>query len=219
MSDSGNPKSGFSLSRWSRRKLEAARAVEKPVAPAADVVANIGAPVPATNVPGTQDAPGQPSPPVLPAIDSLRFESDFSAFLRPEVDESLRRQALRKLFSDPRFNVMDGLDVYIDDYGKPDPIEPELVRQLVQSRYLFDPPRTRINEQGEVEEVPRETQPGVPAHPAGEADADSASTDPVSSLTASAAPGPAVGTPATAPPGESPDAAALPIPLSTNEPT
>ena len=29
---------------------------------------------------------------------------------------------MKKLFSDPHFNVMDGLDTYIDDYGKPDPI-------------------------------------------------------------------------------------------------
>jgi hypothetical protein len=29
---------------------------------------------------------------------------------------------MRKLFSDPRFNVMDGLDIYIDDYSKPDPM-------------------------------------------------------------------------------------------------
>jgi hypothetical protein len=90
----------------------------------------------------------------LPAVESLSFESDFSLFLQPKVDETLRRQALKKLFSDPRFNVMDGLDVYIDDYGKPDPIAPELVRQLVQGRYLFDPPQTRVNAQGMVEDVP-----------------------------------------------------------------
>jgi hypothetical protein len=31
---------------------------------------------------------------------------------------------------DPRFNVMDGLDVYIDDYSKPDPIPEEWLGQL-----------------------------------------------------------------------------------------
>jgi len=39
-----------------------------------------------------------------------------------EVDPELRRKALKTLFQDPRFNVMDGLDVYIDDYSKPDPL-------------------------------------------------------------------------------------------------
>ena len=51
---------------------------------------------------------------------------------------------------------MDGLDVYIDDYSKPDPIDPDIVRQMVQGRYIFDPPPTRINAQGHVEDVPAE---------------------------------------------------------------
>ena len=40
----------------------------------------------------------------------------------PGVDASVKNAALKKLFADPHFNVMDGLDTYIDDYGKPDPI-------------------------------------------------------------------------------------------------
>ena len=51
---------------------------------------------------------------------------------------------------------MDGLDVYIDDYSKPDPIDPDIVKQMVQGRYIFDPPTTRVNERGEVEDVPPE---------------------------------------------------------------
>ena len=61
--------------------------------------------------------------------------------MRPEVDESLKRAALKKLFADPHFNVMDGLDVYIDDYSKPDPIPPDMLARLIQNRALFDPPR------------------------------------------------------------------------------
>jgi len=73
----------------------------------------------------------------------------------------LRRRALRTLFRDPRFNVMDGLDVYIDDYSKFEVLDPEIVKQLVQSRYIFAPPPTRVNAEGIVEDVP----------PAGEAPA------------------------------------------------
>ena len=51
---------------------------------------------------------------------------------------------------------MDGLDVYIGDYSQPDPIEPDVVRQMVQGRYIFDPPQTRVNAQGFVEDVPPE---------------------------------------------------------------
>jgi hypothetical protein len=31
---------------------------------------------------------------------------------------------------------MDGLDVYIDDYGKPDPLPAEMLRRMVQSQAL-----------------------------------------------------------------------------------
>ena len=91
-----------------------------------------------------------------PPVETLTFDADFTAFMQPGVDPSLKHAALKRLFSDPRFNVMDGLDVYIDDYTKPDPIDAETVRGLVQARYLFDPPKTRVNERGEVEEVPPE---------------------------------------------------------------
>ena len=98
----------------------------------------------------------EPPHPALPPVDSLSFDSDFTPFLQPKVDESLKRQALRKLFADPRFNVMDGLDVYIDDYSKFEPITPELVAQLNHAKFLFDPPKTRVNEHGHVEDVPDE---------------------------------------------------------------
>ena len=91
---------------------------------------------------------------VLPPIDSLTRDSDFTPFMRPDVAPELRSAALRKLFADPHFNVMDGLDVYIDDYSKPDPIAPDIVKTLNHARYIFAPPQTRVNAQGVVEEVP-----------------------------------------------------------------
>jgi hypothetical protein len=72
--------------------------------------------------------------PVLPALESLNFESDFKAFMHSKVEESVKRAALKKLFSDPRFNVMDGLDTYIDDYTKADPISEELLARLDHAR-------------------------------------------------------------------------------------
>lgn len=106
---------GF-LHRWSRRKHEAARAPEAPPpAPPEPVPVVATAPVPEAAPP-----PAEPAP--LPPVESLTIESDFTPFLSQKVDETVKRAALRKLFSDPRFNVMDGLDVYIDDYSKPDPV-------------------------------------------------------------------------------------------------
>jgi hypothetical protein len=187
MSDTDNPGTHFSLGRWSRRKLAAARTQEPPATSVMPAVAAGASPAPGTTQDGNAAAP-HPAP-ELPAIDSLTFESDFAAFLQPRVDESLRRQALKKLFSDPRFNVMDGLDVYIDDYGKADPIDPEVVRQLVQARYLFDPPQTRVNEHGMVEDIPADAE----VADAADADAD---------------PGASTGAPSSPPAAPQPDAGA-----------
>ncbi|MEO5701213.1 MAG: DUF3306 domain-containing protein [Casimicrobiaceae bacterium] len=155
----------FSLKRWSTRKLKAGRAAGGE-APAAPPPVQAVAPVPdalrAATPQHARAADAQPDPPTaLPPLESLTFESDFSAFLKPDVGELLRRQALRKLFSDPHFNVMDRLDVYIDDYSIASPLEPELVKELLHARLTLDPPRTRINAAGHVEEVPPETAEAV----------------------------------------------------------
>ena len=148
------------VARWSRRKLAAAREsaavreappAEAPVVPAGGV-ANGDAPVPAVadgcgGVPRDAAAASE-----LPPVDSLTFDSDFTGFLRPGVDPGTRQAALRKLLRDPRFNAMDGLDVYIDDYTKPAPLDPALARRLADA--LFTP--TRVNEQGHAEDVPPE---------------------------------------------------------------
>ena len=75
----------------------------------------------------------------------------------------MKREALKKLFQDPRFNVMDRLDVYIDDYSLPDPISPEVVRQLLHMQSFFSPPKTRVNAQGFVEDVPADEAVAPPA--------------------------------------------------------
>ena len=120
------------LSRWSRVKREAVAEAQKPV-PAAPAV-------------------GVPEKP-LPPVEQLKFESDFTAFMQSKVvDEGVKRAALKKLFADPRFNVMDGLDTYIDDYSIEDPISPELLERLQHAkRTLFgpEPEKTVADSEGE----------------------------------------------------------------------
>ena len=86
-------------------------------------------------------APGA-TPAALPAIESLTPESDFAPFMQPNVDGGVRRAALKTLFADPRFNVMDGLDVYIDDYSKPDPLPEGWLEKMEQVAHLghYQPP-------------------------------------------------------------------------------
>ena len=217
MAGDANDESRFSLRRWSQRKLATQRGAgaeeiarvdaNAPTPPAPVSPAKTGERAPmagATPAPGdgtaaivgampsssaSVAAPGAEPP--LPPVESLTFESDFSLFMRPGVDESVRRAALRKLLRDSRFNVMDGLDVYIDDYSKPSPIEPEVVRSLMQARYIFSPPKTRVTAEGCVEDVPDETT------------AADASTERLSSHEAREA------SPPVAPPGEA-SAASLP---------
>jgi hypothetical protein len=56
--------------------------------------------------------------------------------MKPDVDPAVQQAAMKKMFSDPHFNVMDGLDIYIDDYSKPDPIPLEMLKKLNQSELL-----------------------------------------------------------------------------------
>ena len=65
-----------------------------------------------------------------------RFAPDFSAFMKPNVDPAVQHAAMKKLFSDPHFNIMDRLDIYIDDYSIPDPIPMEMLKRMVQSESL-----------------------------------------------------------------------------------
>ncbi len=77
----------------------------------------------------------QPKPP-LPTIESLTNESDFTPFMAPDVSPDMRNQAMKKLFTDPHYNIMDGLDTYIDDYGKPDPLPEGWLEMMNQSKTL-----------------------------------------------------------------------------------
>jgi hypothetical protein len=152
---------GF-LSRWARRKAQVrdGRAGSVPAEPGPNPP-GAGADLPTTGrapaspvdaapaavenaAPAVVEAPArsQPATPAaapLPTMDDVALltrESDFSAFVRPGVDSGVKNAALKKLFSDPRYNVMDGLDTYIDDYGKPDPIPPAMLRRMTQSAML-----------------------------------------------------------------------------------
>lgn len=73
-------------------------------------------------------------------LANLGPDSDFGQFLRAEISEAVRRKAMKTLFADPRFNVMDGLDTYIDDYSVSEPIPEAMLASLNQARCLFDEP-------------------------------------------------------------------------------
>lgn len=74
--------------------------------------------------------------PTLEDVLKLTKDSDFSAYVKPGIDPNVQQAAMQKLFSDPRYNIMDGLDIYIDDYSQPDPIPLDMLKKLNQSKML-----------------------------------------------------------------------------------
>jgi Protein of unknown function (DUF3306) len=139
------------LSRWSRRKREAKvdtvpEEVEVPSTAATPVA------IPADS---------KPAPEPLPPIESLTSESDFTPFMKVEVDPALKRQAFKKLIEDPQFNVMDGLDVYIDDYSKPDPLPEGWLEKMNQLKHLGIFKEPAEGARGEVEASTEPSQKAI----------------------------------------------------------
>ena len=149
MADSDG-KDGNFLGRWSQRKVQArhgalpadaATNLTKPTElarPAAGFAqAPVGQPLATTGAGLQFTTPAQPPPPTLEDVAKLTADSDYSAFAARTVDSKVRNAAMRKLFAgDPHFNLMDGLDVYIDDYSVGEPIPQSMLRQMVQARSL-----------------------------------------------------------------------------------
>ena len=131
---------GF-LGRWSQRKRDAQAGRLDGDAPRNDmrpVVASPTEPLPLTE--SVESTPSQYSPerepPTLADTVQLTPDSDFQPFMAKDVASEVRNAAMKKLFTDPHFNVMDRMDVYIDDYGQPDPIPQAMLRQMVSAKFL-----------------------------------------------------------------------------------
>jgi Protein of unknown function (DUF3306) len=137
------------LSRWSRRKLEEARAPDP-------------APPPAR--------PAETAPPELPPIDQLSFDSNYKDFLHPKVDETLRRQALKKLFASAHFQTPDMMDDFNEDYTKLlEPLAPGIAEKLAHAK------RTLLR--GEPEAPQAQPAQGAAVAPAAAAAPEGATTD------------------------------------------
>ena len=121
------------LRRWSRLKHEnaAEKPAEKPV----------------------EKKEAEAPPAALPPVDKLTPESDFSPFMQPKVEDSLRRAALKKLFNDPHFNIPDPFEAYSGDFTGGEPIPPEMMATLNQAKtLLFDKQHEVKKEEKGIEE-------------------------------------------------------------------
>jgi hypothetical protein len=79
----------------------------------------------------------------------------------------LRRAALKKLFHEPHFNVMDGLDTYIDDYSVSDPIPEAMLKTMRQAQDIIVAGNERREEAAKHEEAERQRLAAAGAEEAG----------------------------------------------------
>lgn len=99
----------------------------------------------ASQIPQTGQSPDRqvredvPPLPTMEDVARLTHDSDYSPFMAKGVDEAVKRSAMKKLFSDPHFNIMDGLDVYIEDFTKCEPITPAMLASLEHAKELLNP--------------------------------------------------------------------------------
>ncbi len=139
---------GF-LGRWARRKndalqgkpLEEPAATVKPppVSPASSKVAGALPAATEDHSPKTPSVDAEVAPQRQLSLDDARLltkDSDFKPFMASNVGPEIRNAAMKKLFADPHFNVMDGLDIYIDDYSISEPIPESMLRQMASAKFL-----------------------------------------------------------------------------------
>jgi len=118
---------GF-LQRWARRK---ATGVSRSASPESD----------ARQRAERNDAPAgdRPDVPTLADVARLSSDADYSAFVAHGMDSQVRRAAMKKLFSDPHFNVVDGLDIYMGDYTRSAPIPAVMLAALRHTQSMLEP--------------------------------------------------------------------------------
>lgn len=140
---------GF-VNRWSRRKLRARAGV----ADDQDAVLQADA-VPVTEEPefpaAESQAPDQLTDAEMPPLATLNEDSDYSDFFSPRVSAKLRRQALRKLFLSPKFNVRDRLDSEGGDFTKFQPLGDTITADMRHQLERAEQALKRYAEQGGAE--------------------------------------------------------------------
>ncbi len=156
------------VSRWSRRKIEARKTIEKPAepkppsepAPAAPAVSNAGS------------VAAPPTPSELPPLESLKgLASEYTEFLKPGVDENLRRSALKKLFADPHFENFERVEAYCEDFTQGEPIPLAMLKTLEHAKGLLFDDEEKKDAQSAAEKPAAEPPPEADKEPEAQGEA------------------------------------------------
>lgn len=142
---------GF-LGRWARRKLEvkqeelarqSRQQIESPVVEktVSEPHSLEGQPAAAASL--VQEASPQAPPVVLPTeadLDAVVQGGEIRNFMNPQVSGDLRNKAFKALFSQPQFNQMDFMDVYVDDYSVSTPLTAAMIDMMALGKQLLSRP-------------------------------------------------------------------------------
>jgi hypothetical protein len=99
-------------------------------------VSSKAAPLVTTQQDAADNKPEPVKLPTLADVEQLTPQSDFSSFMSQGVSPEVRNAAMKKLFTDPHYNVKDGLDIYIGDYNTPDPMPAGMLAKMVGAQFL-----------------------------------------------------------------------------------
>ncbi len=83
----------------------------------------------------------------LPDPSQIEQGGSFADFMQPGVDPSVRKQALKSLWSQPQYNQLDGLTDYHYDYSKQQSLDSETAAELTKK--LFRHSKQRVEEASE----------------------------------------------------------------------
>ena len=109
------------------------------IEPGAELPAAVPAAVPTDVAPAEPVESAAPAAPTMADVASLTEDSDYAPFVARGVDQAVQRSAMKKLFSDPHYNIMDGLDIYIGDYNTFEPIPEAMLAMLEHAKGVLDP--------------------------------------------------------------------------------
>lgn len=126
------------LARWARKKAEAQSGSGEVVDPLLDPSDK-----PAQEVTQLENPPRIVEDALIPTeadLDAVEKTGDVSAFLVDQVPQALKNQAFKALFKNPKFNHVDMMDVYMDDYNNFVPLTTELRDKMSQIKQLLSRP-------------------------------------------------------------------------------
>src|SRR5258708_4835444 len=150
-----------------RRQIEALK--DKPAEPTISA-----APADAAAAP-----PGVPAPRELPSLESLKgLASEYTEFLKPGVDEHLRRSALKKLFADPHFENFERFEAYCEDFTRGEPIPLAMLKTLEHAKDLLFGDEEKKDAPAEAEKPAAEPPTEAAAKAQGEAQAEAPPPEP-----------------------------------------